>query len=80
MGFDLLRGNVTWNINGVDIFQRGPELFFYRAMTQNDAGYSGDMAEWEETHISTMSTHVRDVTWQQSGDELIVVRVAPMVL
>ncbi|KAF5677096.1 beta-galactosidase [Fusarium circinatum] len=30
-GFDLLQGNVTWNINGVDIFQRGPELSFYRA-------------------------------------------------
>jgi beta-galactosidase len=32
-GFDLVRGNVTWNANGVDIFNRGPELYFYRAMT-----------------------------------------------
>lgn len=81
VGFDLLRGNVTWNINGVDLFQRGPELYFYRAMTQNDE--AGDMAEWEEAYVGTMSTHVRDVTWQQSGEELTVhykVRVAPQVL
>lgn len=83
VGFDLLRGNVTWNINGVDLFQRGPELYFYRAMTQNDAGQSGDMAEWESAQVATMHTQVRDVTWEQSDEALTVhykVRVAPMVL
>ncbi|KAK2762702.1 hypothetical protein FQN54_000876 [Arachnomyces sp. PD_36] len=85
ISFDLLRGNVTWNINGVDLFQRGPELLFYRAMTQNDAGGSGDKAEWDSAQVGTMSTQVRDVTWSLSPDntELTVhykVRVAPMIL
>jgi beta-galactosidase len=82
-GFDLLQGNVTWNANGVDILQRGPELVFYRAMTQNDEGSNGDMAEWDEAQVGTMHMQVRDVYWDTSDDEVTVhykVRVAPMVL
>ncbi|KAL3490661.1 glycosyl hydrolases family 2, TIM barrel domain-containing protein [Aspergillus germanicus] len=82
-GFDLLQGNVTWNTNGVDILQRGPELAFYRAMTQNDEGSNGDMAEWDEAQVGTMHTQVRDVYWDTSDDEVTVhykVRVAPLVL
>ncbi|KAL2818008.1 glycosyl hydrolases family 2, TIM barrel domain-containing protein [Aspergillus granulosus] len=82
-GFDLLQGNVTWNTNGIDILQRGPELAFYRAMTQNDEGFNGDMAEWEETQVGTMHTQVRDVTWESSDTGVTVhykVRVAPLVL
>ncbi|KAG2415026.1 hypothetical protein HFD88_006216 [Aspergillus terreus] len=82
-GFDLLQGNVTLEANGVNLFQRGPELYFYRAMTQNDEASAGNMAEWEETRVGMMETQVRDVTWHTSDGDLVVhykVRVAPKVL
>lgn len=82
-GFDLLQGNVTWEADGVSFFQRGPELSFYRAMTQNDEGQSGNEAEWDEAWVETMETQVRDVTWTNSNNEVTVhfkVRVAPKVL
>ncbi|KAF5713075.1 beta-galactosidase [Fusarium mundagurra] len=63
-GFDLLQGNATWNINGVDIFQRGPELSFHRALTQNDAASSGDGPIWEQEKIPMIYPQVRDVTWR----------------
>ena len=82
-GFDLVRGNVTWNANGVDIFNRGPELYFYRALTENDLGQSGNAEEWDEAWVHSMRTQVRDVFWEDTGDALEVrytVRVAPQVL
>lgn len=81
--FDLIRGNVTWTTNGVDLFNRGPELYFYRAMTQNDDGQSGDAYYWNEAWVHSMRTQVRDVFWEDTGDALEVrynVRVAPQVL
>jgi beta-galactosidase len=81
IGFDLVRGNVTWNVNGVDIFQRGPELYFYRAQTQKDANADGP--KWEEAKVGMMSTNVRDVSWKETEDEFEVhykVFVAPKVL
>lgn len=83
LGFDLLQGNVTWEVDGVNLFQRGPELYFYRAMTQNDESSEGDMAEWEETKVGMMHTQVRDVTWKTSDNEVVIhfkIRVAPNVL
>ncbi|KAL5615788.1 hypothetical protein FOBRF1_004536 [Fusarium oxysporum] len=71
-GFDLLQGNVTWNINGVDIFQRGPELSFYRALTQNDAASSGDGPIWEQEKIPMIYPQVRDVTWRVGEDGAVV--------
>ncbi|KAI1026565.1 hypothetical protein LB503_013361 [Fusarium chuoi] len=71
-GFDLLQGNVTWNINGVDIFHRGPELSFYRALTQNDAASSGDRPIWEQEKIPMIYPQVRDVTWRVDNDGAIV--------
>ena len=82
-GFDLLQGNVTWNADGTDLLQRGPELYLYRAMTQNDNGGNGDGPIWEEAWVHTTHTQVRGVTWEQSDDEVTVhynVRVAPQVL
>ncbi|KAL4752023.1 hypothetical protein BDW72DRAFT_172308 [Aspergillus terricola var. indicus] len=82
-GFNLLQGNVTWEANGASLFQRGPELSFIRAMTQNDEGQSGNEAEWDDAWVSTMHTQVRDVTWRSSDTEATVlfkVRVAPQVL
>ncbi|KAG5793101.1 hypothetical protein H9Q69_007839 [Fusarium xylarioides] len=71
-GFDLLQGNVTWNINGVDIFQRGPELSFYRALTQNDAASSGDGPIWEQEKIPMIYPQVRDITWRVDEDGAMV--------
>ncbi|KAL4943785.1 hypothetical protein BDV06DRAFT_129617 [Aspergillus oleicola] len=83
-GFDLLQGNVTWSIDGAEsIFQRGPELSFIRAMTQNDEGQSGNEAAWDEAWVHSMHTQVRDVTWSSLDSEATVhfkVRVAPLVL
>lgn len=84
LGFDLLQGNVTWEVDGVNLFQRGPELYFYRAMTQNDESSDGNMAEWDEAKVPMMHTQVRDVTWKTSDDNKFIthfkVRVAPKVL
>ncbi|KAL4903013.1 hypothetical protein BDW74DRAFT_186625 [Aspergillus multicolor] len=82
-GFDLLQGNVTWEANGANLFQRGPELSFIRAMTQNDEGQSGNEAEWDDAWVETMHTQVRDVTWRSTDTEATIhfkVRVAPQVL
>ncbi|KAF9883700.1 hypothetical protein FE257_003038 [Aspergillus nanangensis] len=83
-GFDLLQGNVTWEVDGASLFQRGPELYFYRALTQNDESSNGDGPDWEEAKVGMMHTQVRDVIWQQPSDNSVVVhfkvRVAPLVL
>ncbi|KAL4893594.1 glycosyl hydrolases family 2, TIM barrel domain-containing protein [Aspergillus ambiguus] len=82
-GFDLLQGNVTWEVKGASLFQRGPELYFYRAMTQNDEASDGNMAGWEEAKVGMMHTQVRDVNWKLVDNDVIVhykVRVAPKVL
>lgn len=72
-GFDLIQGNVTWNVDGVDILERGPELVFYRAMTQNDMGGSGDWTrEWRDFRVDMMSMQVRDVTWAESDGSFVV--------
>ncbi|PSN68879.1 hypothetical protein BS50DRAFT_490864 [Corynespora cassiicola Philippines] len=81
--FDLLRGNVTWNTNGVDVFKRGPELYLYRAMTQNDNGGEGDAQYWEEARVHMLHPQIRDVTIDTSDDAVTVhysVRVAPKVM
>ena len=78
-GFDLLRGNLTWNANGVDILQRGPELYFYRAYTQNDI-HGSDSDDWDSARIGEMATYVQGVTWEESDVEVTVdfdVRAAP---
>lgn len=82
-GFDLIQGNVTWESNGASLFQRGPELTFIRAMTQNDEGQSGNEAGWDEAWVHSMHTEVRGVTWSNSDTEATIhfkVRVAPLVL
>ncbi|KAF4498692.1 beta-galactosidase [Fusarium agapanthi] len=69
---DISLGNVTWNINGGDIFRRGPELSFYRALTQNDAASSGDGPIWEQEKIPMIYPQVRDVTWRIDDDGAVV--------
>ncbi|CAH0057047.1 unnamed protein product [Clonostachys solani] len=82
-GFDLLQGNVTWEASGIDVFEQGPELAFYRALTQNDVGGSGDNNEWSRARVGELHTQVRDVTWQDEDGIVRVnykVRVAPKVI
>ncbi|KAL4874448.1 glycosyl hydrolases family 2, TIM barrel domain-containing protein [Aspergillus karnatakaensis] len=81
--FNLLQGNLTWSHSGTTLLTRGPELTFYRAMTQNDEGQSGDKIEWDETHVDKMSTQIRSVSWTNTSSTVTVtfkVRVAPMIL
>ncbi|KAJ5165419.1 uncharacterized protein N7500_007249 [Penicillium coprophilum] len=82
-GFDLLRGNVTWNVDGTEIFQRGPELSLYRAQTQNDKANAGDGPKWDAAYVDLVHTQVRDVTWQQTNNGDVKVHykvwVAPKV-
>lgn len=83
IGFDLIRGNMTWNVDGVDLLQRGPELYLYRALTQNDAAGGGDGPIWEDAKVGMTHTQVRGVQWEESDDKVVVhykVRVAPLVL
>ncbi|OLN97964.1 Beta-galactosidase 1 [Colletotrichum chlorophyti] len=81
--FDLLQGNVTWQIGDVEVFQRGPELYFYRAQTQNDVSQWGDGPDWDQAGVGSMHTQVRQVNWEENEDALTVnykVRVAPKAL
>ncbi|KAI8169034.1 Beta-galactosidase [Colletotrichum sp. SAR 10_70] len=82
--FDLLQGNVSWTVNDTPIFTRGPELYFYRAQTQNDASQWGDgPLVWDDARLGSMHTQVRDVSWQDTSAGLVVhyrVRVAPKAL
>ncbi|EFQ34897.1 beta galactosidase small subunit [Colletotrichum graminicola M1.001] len=70
-------------LNEVNVFQRGPELYFYRALTQNDAAWYGDGPIWEEERVGSVHTQVRDVRWGETDGGFTVnykVRVAPKVL
>lgn len=72
---------MSWSVNGVDLFQRGPELYFYRAQTQKDVNADGPV--WDEAGVHSMYTNVRDVYWQQTAEGFEVhykVFVAPKVL
>ncbi|ELQ44673.1 beta-galactosidase [Pyricularia oryzae Y34] len=84
-GFDLLRGNVTWTVDGgPSILQRGPELSFMRASTQNDEAGGGDARQsWDPARVHELHPQVRDVRWRQGDDGVTTVhyriRVAPKV-
>lgn len=81
--FDLLQGNVTWNVNGFEVLQQGPEISLYRAMTQNDEASAGDGGDWEAAYLSTVHTQVRGVSWQETAEGVTVHQklwVAPKVL
>lgn len=71
--FDLLQGNLTWTVNGLDLFKRGPELYFYRAQTQNDEASNGDGPIWEDAKLGMMYTQIRDVTWKQTNNNSLEV-------
>ncbi|KPI38334.1 Beta-galactosidase [Cyphellophora attinorum] len=84
--FDLLRGNVSWEDSNHAILQRGPELNFYRALTQNDV--AGDHREyWSQARVNEMHPQVRDVSWSSEPSTTSFpftltysMRIAPKVL
>lgn len=71
-GFDLLQGNVTWTVNGAEIFQRGPELYLYRSQTQNDEASQGDGTVWDQAYVGMVHTQVRDVSWEETDSGVTV--------
>ena len=68
--FDLLRGNVSWRHADNPILQRGPELNFDRALTQNDEAFWGDFESfWDNARIREMHPQIRDVFWSDPSSE-----------
>lgn len=57
---------VSWKKSGVELIadSRGPELTFYRALTDNDRPQDGQ--EWLEHYVHLMKTQVRKVAWKIS--------------
>jgi len=83
MTFDLIRGNLQWSNDEGKIITKGPELGIYRAMTQNDEGFTGDNLVWKKFFLSSAKMHVRSVTWKEDKDAVTIVatvRVQPYVL
>lgn len=81
--YDLVRGHLSWRHNGVDIFQRGPEVSISRALTQNDVGFGGDEHEWNRYLVGMIKSEVRGTHWQGQGNAVWVqssIRLAPPAL
>ncbi|KAE8553781.1 hypothetical protein TMatcc_006747 [Talaromyces marneffei ATCC 18224] len=82
--YDLVRGNLSWSTDTGKIFNSGPQLGIYRALTQNDLGLEGPHLEWERFRIESTRMLVQSVTWSCNEDGTVTidtkVRVAPTVL
>lgn len=84
--FDLIAGKlIAWSKEGGPVLHGGlgPELDFYRALTDNDRPQDG--ADWIEKRLHQTKSHTRSVKW--SKDEAaskvvvtVVSRLAPPVL
>jgi beta-galactosidase len=82
--YDLIRGNLTWSTDTGKIFNSGPQLGIYRALTQNDLGLEGPHIEWEQFRVESTRMLVQSATWRCNDDGTVAietnVRVAPTVL
>ncbi|KIM93160.1 hypothetical protein OIDMADRAFT_138408 [Oidiodendron maius Zn] len=81
--FDLARGKLSWASARGTVWEKGPELAVYRALTQNDRGFGGDAQIWNRYRIHMMQTHVRKVNWEAHEGAVVVIveiRLAPPVL
>lgn len=83
--YDLVRGNLAWSTDSGKVFHSGPQLGFYRALTQNDVGAGGPLAEWKRFRVDSLCRMlVQGSTWSNNDDGSISittkVRVAPVVL
>lgn len=86
MSFDLIRARIVkWKFMGLDMIcdSKGPQLTFWRALTDNDRG--GAAGDWQNHGINAMTQEVRAVEHrfsEKSGAFVVVVRswIAPPVL
>lgn len=78
--FDLVKGRLTnWIKQAENILHTGPELSFFRALTDNDGT---DGKNWTEKGLNHTGVHTRSVSWHidaDSGTGIIkcVQRIAP---
>ncbi|OOQ88819.1 beta-galactosidase [Penicillium brasilianum] len=82
--YDLVRGNLSWSTESGKVFNSGPQLGIYRALTQNDIGAGGPCAEWKRFRVESCRMLVQSSTWNVNDDGSVSittkVRVAPTVL
>ncbi|KAJ5186437.1 hypothetical protein N7449_011201 [Penicillium cf. viridicatum] len=83
--YDLIRGDLSWSTDGGKIFNSGPQLGIYRALTQNDVGSAGPSVEWNRFRVKSSRMLVESANWRENDDNGSVlittkVRVAPTVL
>ncbi|CAI7652870.1 hypothetical protein PCG10_006030 [Penicillium crustosum] len=83
--YDLIRGDLSWSTERGKIFNSGPQLGIYRALTQNDVGSAGPSAEWNRFRVKSSRMLVESANWRVNDDNRSVlittkVRVAPTVL
>jgi beta-galactosidase len=80
--FDCVLGALTsWTKGDVEILHTGPQLDFYRALTDNDEGRVG--REWKAKNLHLMKSFTRSVTWTTKDGVVVIVckqRIAPPVL
>ncbi|KAL2850181.1 glycosyl hydrolases family 2, TIM barrel domain-containing protein [Aspergillus pseudoustus] len=81
---DLIRGDIEWSRAGKAIITQGPELSFYRALTQNDLGARGNGVGWKKLFLNDAKMHVKHASWRTTDLGSVFldvnVRVAPMIL
>ncbi|KAJ5159067.1 Glycoside hydrolase family 2 N-terminal [Penicillium coprophilum] len=82
--YDLIRGDLSWSTDSGKIFNSGPQLGIYRALTQNDVGFEGPHIEWERFRVKSSRMFIESANWQVDNDGRVLittkVRVAPTVL
>ncbi|EED20697.1 beta-galactosidase, putative [Talaromyces stipitatus ATCC 10500] len=82
--YDLIRGSLSWSSDMSKIFNSGPQLGIYRALTQNDLGLEGPHVEWSRFRVESARMLIQSVTWRCNEDGTVNidtnVRVAPTVL
>ena len=80
--FDLVSGNLQWSNEAGAIMDKGPELSFYRALTQNDHGSRGNGAEWKKLHVALAKPQVKSASWKIENGIVVIeatIRVASPV-
>ncbi|KAJ5383248.1 hypothetical protein N7517_001159 [Penicillium concentricum] len=82
--YDLIRGDLSWSTDTGKIFNSGPQLGIYRALTQNDVGFVGPHIEWERFRVKSSHMLVESANWRVNDDGSVLittkVRVGPTVL
>lgn len=85
--FDMVYGIFTsWRHEGLELLERGPQLQFWRATTDNDRGgwEYVSAGEWKAFGLHTLQQRIDSVSWEITGDGQAVnievsARVAPPI-